>query len=111
MPGKTNQRKASLVEPENEIKDGRLGKKNTKEKIGLNSAVFCRNGYFLLLGKAGIRDSDSELSITGVTTDSTILTRKLLLLICKRSNHQDAMISPRKPVKKQEEATGERCLN
>lgn len=55
--------------------------------------AFCRNGYFLLLGKAGIRDSDSELSITRVITDSTILIRKLLLLIRKRFNHQDAMIS------------------
>ena len=46
-----------------------------------------------MLGKAGIRDSDSEASIIEVIIDPTILMRKLLLLIHKRSNHQDSMIS------------------
>lgn len=46
---------------------------------------FLWNGYFLLLGNDGIRDSDSEPSIIKVIIDC-ILIRKVLLLIHKRSN-------------------------
>lgn len=46
---------------------------------------------FRLLGFDGIRDSDSEPSVTGAIIDSTLLMRKFLLLI-QKSNKQDSMI-------------------
>lgn len=55
-------------------------------------AFFCRNGYFLLLENAGIRDSDSEPSIIEIIIDFIIPMRKFLLLIHKRSIIQDSKI-------------------
>ena len=71
--------------------------------------AFCRNGYFLLLGNSGIRDSDSKSSITEVIIDSATL-RKFSLLVHKRSNNQD-WFSINSPVKKQRKVTGESFLN